>query len=126
MKNKKLMKAISIVLIALTIIMAVMPVFADSLPDPKTYEGNQTSGAAIATKDIIELVLGILQVVAVGVAVIMLIVLAIKYISASPEGKADIKKTAVQYVIGAFLLFGSAAILGIVRSAAATIHEYTP
>ena len=115
MKDKKIMKVISIAVIIFLIASAFMPVFADDLTDPSQFNPSAgDSGTTVQTA--INTILGIVQIVAAGVAVIMLIVLAIKYISASPEGKADVKKTAVQYVVGAVLLFGASGILGIVRT----------
>ena len=46
----------------------------------------------------------------------MLIVLAIKYISAAPGDKAEIKKHAVVYVVGAVILFAATGILQIIRT----------
>ena len=59
-------------------------------------------------------------------AVIMLIVLAIKYVSAAPSEKADIKKSAIVYVIGAVLLFAATGVLQLVKGLADTINEDTP
>lgn len=120
MKNKKLMKVISFVAILLMVVMTVMPVFADDLTDPGRFTP-ESSDATNKVDNVMNLVLGVVQVIAAGVAVIMLIVLAIKYISASPEGKADIKKSAVQYIVGAILLFGASGILGLVRTFALKI-----
>ena len=52
----------------------------------------------------------------------MLIVLAIKYISAAPGDKAEIKKHAVVYVVGAIILFAATGILGIVKNFATNIE----
>ena len=57
----------------------------------------------------------IIQVVGMGVAVIMLVVLAIKYIAAAPSDKAEIKKHAVVYVVGAVILFGASGIVSLIR-----------
>ena len=51
----------------------------------------------------------------------MLIVLAIKYISAAPGDKAEIKKHAVVYVVGAVILFAATGILGIVKNFASNV-----
>lgn len=118
MKNKKMMKVISFVTILLMVMMMVTPVFADMT---NTEFNGAQSNATNTVTTAINTILGVVQVVAAGVAVIMLIVLAIKYISASPEGKADIKKSAAQYVVGAILLFGATGILGIVRTFALNI-----
>ena len=56
------------------------------------------------------------QVIAVGVAIIMLIVLAMKYMLSAPSDRADIKKQAVVYVIGAVVMFACTGILEIIRS----------
>ena len=55
------------------------------------------------------------QVVVTGIAVIMLIVLAMKYMLAAPGDKADIKKHAVVYVVGAVILFSVSGILKIIQ-----------
>ena len=49
----------------------------------------------------------------------MLIVLAIKYISAAPGDKAEIKKHAVVYVVGALVLFGASGIIEVIKQLAA-------
>lgn len=72
-------------------------VLADSVVDPINIKntGNLT------IRNMVRTVIGIAQVIAIGVAVIMLMVLAIKYMSAAPGDKAEIKKHAVVYVVGA-------------------------
>ena len=74
-----------------------------------------TTGTAKAAQRILQAVLTITQVIGVGVAVIMLIVLAIKYISAAPSDKAEIKKHMVVYVVGAVVLFAASGILEIIK-----------
>lgn len=78
------------------------------------------SNATESAKNIVGSILSITKVIAVGVALIMLVVLAIKYMSAAPGDKADIKKHAVVYVTGAVVLFGSAGILSIIEKFAST------
>jgi len=70
-------------------------VLADSVVDPINIKntGNLT------IRNMVRTVIGIAQVIAIGVAVIMLMVLAIKYMSAAPGDKAEIKKHAVVQVI---------------------------
>ena len=46
----------------------------------------------------------------------MLIVLAIKYISAAPSDKADIKKSATAYIIGAVVLFAASGVIQIIKN----------
>ena len=73
-----------------------------------TQGAEENSGASDSVLSIIQSVLTIVQVIAVGVAIIMIIVLAIKYISSAPGDKADIKKSAIAYIVGAVILFSGA------------------
>ena len=88
-----------------------------------TNGAKDNSGAASSVNRIIGAMLTVVQVVGSGVAVIMLIVLAIKYISAAPSDKAEIKKHAVVYVVGAVVLFAASGIIGIVRNFAGNVRE---
>ena len=72
---------------------------------------NKIAGAAIT----------VTQVIAVGVAIIMLIVLAMKYMTSAPGDKATIKKHAVVYIVGAFTMFAATGILELIRKFAGII-----
>jgi hypothetical protein len=82
--------------------------------------GTDNSGASDSAAKITGALLTIFRIAAVGIAMIMLVVVAIKYMSAAPEGKAEIKKHAVIYVVGAVVLFASSGILGIIQNFAAS------
>ena len=72
-------------------------------------------------------IIGIIQMVGVAIAVVMLIMLGIKYMIAAPDEKADIKKTATIYIIGAVILFGASGILQIIKNVVTGqqhIHDY--
>ena len=56
-----------------------------------------------------------IRVVGVAVAIVMLLTVAMKYMTAAPGDKADIKKSAIQYVVGAIVLFAVTGILGIIN-----------
>jgi hypothetical protein len=119
MKNnmKILIKFIVILLIGLMLASFITPVLADTGLDTKFSEFNDdkdktpenvkklvnnTSGTAIS----------VLRIASVTIAVVMLLVIAMRYMVSSASDRADIKKHAVAYVIGAFILFGVTAILG--------------
>ena len=59
-------------------------------------------------------ILGVVQAVGSGIAVIMLIVIGIKYVIASVDEKAKLKETLTVYVIGAILLFAGSNLLTII------------
>ena len=76
--------------------------------------GDDTTNKSV--RNITGSLLAVFRIAAVGIALIMLVVVAIKYMSAAPEGKAEIKKHAVIYIVGAVVLFASAGILSIIES----------
>ena len=76
---------------------------------------NGGAGTSEATKAM-NIIIGIFQAVAVGVAAVMLIALAIKYMSSAPGEKAEIKKHAIVYIVGAVMAFGSAGVVQLLRT----------
>lgn len=96
--------------------------FKDIDTNTVTEGATDTTGAASSVQRIIGAILTVTQVIGVGVAVIMLIVLAIKYISAAPSDKAEIKKHMVVYVVGAVVLFAASGILEIIKRFAVNIQ----
>lgn len=121
---KKVMKMIAIMLIASMVVaicsQAVLAV--DDGTSLTQFDGKtDNSGASDSAQNIIGALITIVQIIGTGVAIIMLIVLAIKYISAAPGDKADIKKHAVVYVVGAIVLFAATGILQIIKSFSSNI-----
>ncbi len=123
-----LIRVISIILLAVMLVTALSSIayvmaseggsdfgVDDATPGKMKKNAKDKSGVAQAIFTILQAVLTITQVIGVGVAVIMLIVLAIKYISAAPNDKAEIKKHMVVYVVGAVILFGAAGILEVIK-----------
>lgn len=123
----KLMKVMAVILLAAMVVVSLASnVNAITMSEVDTdyvvKDAADTSGAASSVNRIVGSILTIVQVVGCGVAVIMLIVLAIKYISAAPGDKADIKKHAVVYVVGAVVLFAASGILQIVKNFAKNVQ----
>lgn len=83
----------------------------------------KNSSATKSAQNAVGAVITITRSVATGVAIIMLIVLAMKYMTAAPGDRADIKKHAVVYVVGAVVLFATSGILGIIANFADKINE---
>ena len=82
---------------------------------------NDGGGATSSVQDIVGDIISALKIASLGVAVVMLLVLAMKYMSAAPSEKADIKKHAVVYVVGAVVMFAAAGILHIIQQFATSI-----
>ena len=111
--SKKVLMGITAVLVVLLMFTVVAPVFAI---DPHEISINTSGDAADTVKDASGSIIGIVQVVGTAIAVIMLVVLGIKYVVAAPSEKADIKKSAVIYVVAAIFLFAAVNILAIIRN----------
>lgn len=58
---------------------------------------------------------GPISTIGVGIAAIMLIVVAIKYMAAAPNDKAEIKKHLVIYVVGAIFIFCCVGIVNLLK-----------
>lgn len=78
---------------------------------------NQTTTGNVVNSvtDIAGSVITIAQVICSGVAVAMLSILGMKYMTSAAGDKATIKKHAVVYVVGAVVMFASTAILEIIQ-----------
>ena len=120
MKKKTIVKIMSI---ALMVAMVAMCLSNVALADTKTMEiiDGKNSTTSGSFQEILKVILGVTQVIGVAIAVIMLVVLAIKYISAAPGDKAEIKKHAVVYIVGAVVLFAASGIIGLISQFATNI-----
>lgn len=85
-----------------------------STPDPGGDSGSGIPGA-------INSVIGLLQFVGSGIALIVITILGIKYILASPSDKADVKKSIFPILIGCVLLFGGVNIAAAIASFSDTL-----
>ena len=114
MKNKII--KISIVLISLLFVIFITNVEATGMIDQIQSGIDMNTQAANSVTKFGKNLIGAIQVVGVGVAVIMLLYIAIKYLIAAPSEKADFKKTAVNYTVGAVILFAAMGILGLIQN----------
>lgn len=74
-----------------------------------------------SVRKVIGSILNVTRIIGTGMALIMLVVVAIKYMMAAPGERADIKKHAIPFVIGAVVLFGASGILTIIQNFAINI-----
>lgn len=77
-----------------------------------TSDLSQVSGNKIS--DTINNVIGLIQLAGTGISVVVVTMLGIKYILASPSEKADVKKQIAPILIGCVLLFGAVNLVAIV------------
>lgn len=125
--NRKVLKIVSILLLViLAVSMLSTSVFAtesnsswkdistDIFDDAKVRKDD--GGLGSSATSIVANIINIIQIVGMGVAIIMLIYMAIKYITAAPSEKAEFKKSATAYIVGAIVLFAASGILGIIKN----------
>lgn len=117
-KEIKIAKILSIVLIVLVTLITISNIaLADTDLAGKITEigqGNSTDTGKVVSLG--QTIVTVMQVIGVVVAIVILLVLGIKYMVGSAEEKAEYKKTMMPYVIGAFMIFGATTIVNVVYS----------
>ena len=108
-------KIIIIGIIILVVLAFVSNSFAITTSD---YEDIYKGGMPQKVKDVGDPLIGIIQIVGTGIAVIMLTVIGIKYVMASADEKANLKGQLVIFIIGAILLFAGSNIFAIIAKSA--------
>ena len=115
MSTKTMKILITIATMCLIISMGVSVVLATDESgsiSPKNLSVNYSGTGGIQT--IGEKIMGIIQTAGVVIAVIVLMVLGIKYMMGSAEEKAEYKKTMIPYIVGAILIFAATTIANVV------------
>lgn len=123
MKKAKRKAIVLILLLLITFsIINILPIaYADYMGQMENQLKNSTSYSEDPTETsqkatgLLTTIATTVKVVAVGIAIIMLLALAMKYMAAAPGEKAEIKKSAVVYIVGAVVLFAVTGILTIIQ-----------
>ncbi len=112
----KTMKILSIVLMAIMLVASISTISMADV-DAGGIAGQLTGTETGASNDVVNIgnqIIGILTTVGVVVAVVVLLILGIKYMMGSASEKAEYKKTMIPYLVGAILIFGASAITKVV------------
>ena len=111
---KKSMKIVSILLIvAMALITLSTSVYAaDGIIEQMKPDSSDNSGIAGVGQKITN----IISTVGIVIAVIILLVLGIKYMMGSTSEKAEYKKTMIPYLVGIVLLLGASGIVKAIAS----------
>lgn len=116
-------KVVSILLIILLLSSITCTNFVLATDDIEAIKGAmqqvgnaQGLAATSSTASLINTVIGIIQIVGTGISLIVISLLGIKYILASPGEKADVKKSIMPVLIGCILLFAAVNIVGVIES----------
>lgn len=121
----KLLKKIICILLLLVCLssMLISTVNADAFElDESKFKGEESKIDTLAEKSA-KTAVTVIRIAGVTIAIVMLLGIAIKYMVSSAGDRADIKKHAVAYVVGAFILFGAVGILGALNGFAKNITK---
>ena len=112
---KKTVKIISTLLLVVMLVTSIAgTVFADSTTDVlDKLKGDGTVETSSLTT-VGNNVVTIINVVGIVIAVIILLIIGIKYMIGSASEKAEYKKTMIPYIVGAVLIFGATTIANVV------------
>ena len=110
--STKTMKVLTVIATVLVIISMGASVVYGLTPSDITPSNNVAGANEIKTLG--GQVVGIIQTVGVVLAVVILMILGIKYMMGSAEEKAEYKKTMIPYLMGAILIFAASTIANVV------------
>ena len=126
MSTKSMKILITIATMCLIISMGVSVVLATDESgsiSPSSLSANYSGTGGIQT--IGQKIMGIIQTAGVVIAVIVLMVLGIKYMMGSAEEKAEYKKTMIPYLVGAILIFAATTIANVIYNFANGLKDST-
>ena len=107
---KKLIKILPVIMVAC---FALTSVFAIAVPDDSDIQGTGAATITKAAKGVWGTVVTIVQILAVAAVVFA----GLRYMFASADQKADIKKSMGILAIGAVLVFGATLVLTFIQNA---------
>jgi len=117
MRNKKKIKKILSVLLAIFCVIVCFGniVYAGSFNFDRFNDATKTNkGLDNTVKNVTSTGIQVLRVAGSGIAIIMLSYMGIKYMMAAPSEKAEFKKSAAIYIVGAILVFAASNIIAII------------
>ena len=116
---KKTVKIISTLLLVVMLVTSIAgTVFADSTTDVlDKLKGDGTVETSSLTT-VGNNVVTIINVVGIVIAVIILLIIGIKYMIGSASEKAEYKKTMIPYIVGAVLIFAVTSLVRVIYSLA--------
>lgn len=119
---KKTVKIISTLLLVVMLVTSIAgTVFADSTTDvlDKIKGDGKVETSSLTTVG--NNVVTIINVVGIVIAVIILLIIGIKYMIGSASEKAEYKKTMIPYIVGAVLIFAGTSLVRVIYSLANSV-----
>ena len=119
---KKSIKVISTLLLAIMLVTSIAGTVL--AVDPNTVLNGLNGNSNVQTNDLIKVgnnIVTIIQVVGIVIAVIVLLVIGIKYMMGSASEKAEYKKTMIPYIVGAVLIFAGTSLVRVIYSLSTSV-----
>ena len=98
---------IAFCLIIILSIICITTVSATSIIGELDSNKNNMTDAGKTVGETGKTIVAAIKIIGTGIAILMLLYIAIKYMTVAPSEKAEFKKTAVVYAIGAVVLFAA-------------------
>lgn len=119
---KKSIKVISTLLLAIMLVTSIAGTVL--AVDPNTVLNGINGNGNVQTNDLTKVgnnIVTIIQVVGIVIAVIVLLVIGIKYMMGSASEKAEYKKTMIPYIVGAVLIFAGTSLVRVIYSLSTSV-----
>lgn len=119
---KKYIKVISTLLLAIMLVTSIAGTVL--AVDPNTVLNGLNGNGNVQTNDLTKVgnnIVTIIQVVGIVIAVIVLLVIGIKYMMGSASEKAEYKKTMIPYIVGAVLIFAGTSLVRVIYSLSTSV-----
>ena len=116
MKINKILKIIVAIMVLMTLVLFMSSVYAGWQPDWTRFDSQHSGDVESKVTNFMGIIVNVISIIGAGVAVIMLVSTGIRYVSASAGGKAEMKKSFTNYIIGAVMIFAAIGILKIIQN----------
>ena len=119
---KKSIKVISTLLLTIMLVASIAGTVL--AVDPNTVLNGLNVNGNVQTNDLTKVgnnIVTIIQVVGIVIAVIVLLVIGIKYMMGSASEKAEYKKTMIPYIVGAVLIFAGTSLVRVIYSLSTSV-----
>lgn len=119
---KKSIKVISTLLLTIMLVASIAGTVL--AVDPNTVLNEINGNGNVQTNDLTKVgnnIVTIIQVVGIVIAVIVLLVIGIKYMIGSASEKAEYKKTMIPYIVGAVLIFAGTSLVRVIYSLSTSV-----
>lgn len=119
---KKSIKVISTLLLTIMLVASIAGTVL--AVDPNTVLNGLNGNGNVQTNDLTKVgnnIVTIIHVVGIVIAVIVLLVIGIKYMMGSASEKAEYKKTMIPYIVGAVLIFAGTSLVRVIYSLSTSV-----